>query len=202
MDTKDESHIWDIRKMAGMVFQNPDNQIIGNIVEEDVGFGPENLGVPTEEIWKRVDESLKAVGMTAYRLQSPNKLSGGQKQRVALARTMVMKPRILLLDEPTTYLDIAHQLEILELLRDLNREEQTTIILVIHDLNQAAKFADHVIGMKQGRALYCGKAQEVIREQQLLQLYDIHAKIVQDEEHGYPICMDYALCKHTAMPEQ
>ena len=105
MDTKDESHIWDIRKMAGMVFQNPDNQIIGNIVEEDVGFGPENLGVPTEEIWKRVDESLKAVGMTAYRLQSPNKLSGGQKQRVAIAGVMAMKPRCIILDEPTAMLD-------------------------------------------------------------------------------------------------
>ena len=130
-----------------------------------------------------------------------NELSGGQRQRVWIAMALAQKTGILLLDEPTTYLDIAHQLEILELLRDLNREEQTTIILVIHDLNQAAKFADHVIGMKQGRALYCGKAQEVIREQQLLQLYDIHAKIVQDEEHGYPICMDYALHKHTDIPE-
>ena len=120
---------------------------------------------------------------------------------LAMGRALMARPKILLLDEPTTYLDIAHQLEILELLRDLNREEQTTIILVIHDLNQAAKFADHVIGMKQGRALYCWKAQEVIREQQLLQPYDIHAKIVQDEEHGYPICMDYALHKHTDIPE-
>ena len=131
-----------------------------------------------------------------------NELSGGQRQRVWIAMALAQKTGILLLDEPTTYLDIAHQLEILELLRDLNKQEQTTIILVIHDLNQAAKFADHVIGMKQGRALYSGKAQEVISEEQLLQLYDIHAKIVQDTKHGYPICMDYALCKHTAMPEQ
>lgn len=103
MDTRDEEHIWDVRKTAGMVFQNPDNQIIGNIVEEDVGFGPENIGVPTEEIWKRVEASLKAVGMTAYRLQSPNKLSGGQKQRVAIAGVMAMKPECIILDEPTAF---------------------------------------------------------------------------------------------------
>ena len=105
MDTKDDDHIWDVRKTAGMVFQNPDNQIIGNIVEEDVGFGPENMGIPTEEIWKRVDESLEAVGMTAYRMQSPNKLSGGQKQRVAIAGVMAMRPRCIILDEPTAMLD-------------------------------------------------------------------------------------------------
>ena len=98
IDTKEEDRIWDVRKTAGMVFQNPDNQIIGNIVEEDVGFGPENIGVPTDEIWKRVDESLKAVGMTAYRKQSPNKLSGGQKQRVAIAGVMAMRPRCIILD--------------------------------------------------------------------------------------------------------
>ena len=149
-----------------------------------------------------VPEGLRVRELVQYgRFAYVNELSGGQRQRVWIAMALAQKTGILLLDEPTTYLDIAHQLEILELLRDLNREEQTTIILVIHDLNQAAKFADHVIGMKQGRALYCGKAQEVIREQQLLQLYDIHAKIVQDEEHGYPICMDYALHKHTDIPE-
>ena len=145
--------------------------------------------------------AMKKTGVLVHADAYVNELSGGQRQRVWIAMALAQKTGILLLDEPTTYLDIAHQLEILELLRDLNREEQTTIILVIHDLNQAAKFADHVIGMKQGRALYCGKAQEVIREQQLLQLYDIHAKIVQDEEHGYPICMDYALHKHTDIPE-
>ena len=145
--------------------------------------------------------AMKKTGVLVHADAYVNELSGGQRQRVWIAMALAQKTGILLLDEPTTYLDIAHQLEILELLRDLNREEQTTIILVIHDLNQAAKFADHVIGMKQGRALYCGKAQEVIREQQLLQLYDIHAKIVQDEEHGYPICMDYALHKHTDILE-
>ena len=105
MKTDDEEHLWDVRKTAGMVFQNPDNQIIGNVVEEDVGFGPENMGVPTDEIWRRVDESLEAVGMTAYRLQSPNKLSGGQKQRVAIAGVMAMKPQCIVLDEPTAMLD-------------------------------------------------------------------------------------------------
>ena len=110
MDTRDEEHIWDVRKTAGMVFQNPDNQIIGNIVEEDVGFGPENIGVPTEEIWKRVEESLKAVGMTAYRLQSPNKLSGGQKQRVAIAGVMAMKPECITSPQPCWTLTAAGRL--------------------------------------------------------------------------------------------
>ena len=104
MDTRDAGQIWEIRKKAGMVFQNPDNQIIGNVVEEDVGFGPENIGVPTEEIWRRVDESLEAVGMTAYRMRSPNKLSGGQKQRVAIAGVMAMRPECIILDEPTAML--------------------------------------------------------------------------------------------------
>ena len=120
MKTTDESHIWDIRKTAGMVFQNPDNQIIGNIVEEDVGFGPENLGVPTDEIWRRVDESLEAVGMTAYRMESPNKLSGGQKQRVAIAGVMVMKPQCIILDEPTAMLDPNGRSEVIRTIHELN----------------------------------------------------------------------------------
>lgn len=137
--------------------------------------------------------AMEKTGVYAHADTYVNELSGGQRQRVWIAMALAQKTGILLLDEPTTYLDIAHQLEILELLRTLNEQEQTTIILVIHDLNQAAKFADHVIGMKAGRALYSGAAKDVISEEQLLQLYDIHAKIVQDEEHGYPICMDYAL---------
>lgn len=137
--------------------------------------------------------AMEKTGVYAHADTYVNELSGGQRQRVWIAMALAQKTGILLLDEPTTYLDIAHQLEILELLRTLNEHEQTTIILVIHDLNQAAKFADHVIGMKAGRALYSGEAKDVISEEQLLQLYDIHAKIVQDEEHGYPICMDYAL---------
>ena len=106
LDTSKEENLWEVRKKTGMVFQNPDNQIIGNIVEEDVGFGPENMGIPTDEIWKRVDESLEAVGMTAYRMKSPNKLSGGQKQRVAIAGVMAMRPQCIVLDEPTAMLDV------------------------------------------------------------------------------------------------
>ena len=129
IDTKEEDRIWDVRKTAGMVFQNPDNQIIGNIVEEDVGFGPENIGVPTDEIWKRVDESLKAVGMTAYRKQSPNKLSGGQKQRVAIAGVMAMRPRCIILDEPTAMLDPNGRKEVIRTIRQLNQAEGITVLL-------------------------------------------------------------------------
>ena len=160
MDTKDESHIWDIRKMAGMVFQNPDNQIIGNIVEEDVGFGPENLGVPTEEIWKRVDESLKAVGMTAYRLQSPNKLSGGQKQRVAIAGVMAMKPRCIILDEPTAMLDPNGRREVIKTVHALNRAEGITVLLITHDM-EVAVYADRVIVMDDGRIVMDGEPREI-----------------------------------------
>ena len=160
MDTKDESHIWDIRKMAGMVFQNPDNQIIGNIVEEDVGFGPENLGVPTEEIWKRVDESLKAVGMTAYRLQSPNKLSGGQKQRVAIAGVMAMKPRCIILDEPTAMLDPNGRREVMKTVHALNRAEGITVLLITHYMEEAVN-ADRVIVMDDGRIVMDGEPREI-----------------------------------------
>ena len=160
MDTKDESHIWDIRKMAGMVFQNPDNQIIGNIVEEDVGFGPENLGVPTEEIWKRVDESLKAVGMTAYRLQSPNKLSGGQKQRVAIAGVMAMKPRCIILDEPTAMLDPNGRREVIKTVHARNRAEGITVLLITHYMEEAVN-ADRVIVMDDGRIVMDGEPREI-----------------------------------------
>ena len=160
MDTKDESHIWDIRKMAGMVFQNPDNQIIGNIVEEYVGFGPENLGVPTEEIWKRVDESLKAVGMTAYRLQSPNKLSGGQKQRVAIAGVMAMKPRCIILDEPTAMLDPNGRREVIKTVHALNRAEGITVLLITHYMEEAVN-ADRVIVMDDGRIVMDGEPREI-----------------------------------------
>ena len=160
MDTKDESHIWDIRKMAGMVFQNPDNQIIGNIVEEDVGFGPENLGVPTEEIWKRVDESLKAVGMTAYRLQSPNKLSGGQKQRVAIAGVMAMKPRCIILDEPTAMLDPNGRREVIKTVHALSRAEGITVLLITHYMEEAVN-ADRVIVMDDGRIVMDGEPREI-----------------------------------------
>ena len=135
-DTKDESKIWDIRQNAGMVFQNPDNQIIATMVEEDVGFGPENLGVPTEEIWERVEKALDAVGMLEYRHHSPTKLSGGQKQRVAIAAVVAMKPRCIVLDEPTAMLDPNGRREVIKTIRELNKQENVTIILITHHMNE------------------------------------------------------------------
>ena len=160
MDTRDEEHIWDVRKTAGMVFQNPDNQIIGNIVEEDVGFGPENIGVPTEEIWKRVEASLKAVGMTAYRLQSPNKLSGGQKQRVAIAGVMAMKPECIILDEPTAMLDPNGRKEVIRTIHELNRTEGITVLLITHYMEEAIE-ADRIIVMDDGRIVMDGQPREI-----------------------------------------
>ena len=160
MDPRDEEHIWDVRKTAGMVFQNPDNQIIGNIVEEDVGFGPENIGVPTEEIWKRVEESLKAVGMTAYRLQSPNKLSGGQKQRVAIAGVMAMKPECIILDEPTAMLDPNGRREVIRTIHELNRAEGITVLLITHYMEEAIE-ADRIIVMDDGRIVMDGQPREI-----------------------------------------
>ena len=132
MDTSSEENLWKIRQRAGMVFQNPDNQIIGSVVEEDVGFGPENIGVPTDEIWKRVDRSLEAVGMVAYRHHSPNKLSGGQKQRVAIAGVMAMRPKCIVLDEPTAMLDPNGRKDVLKAVRELNEKEGVTVILITH----------------------------------------------------------------------
>ena len=160
MDTRDEEHIWDVRKAAGMVFQNPDNQIIGNVVEEDVGFGPENMGIPTEEIWRRVDESLEAVGMTAYRLQSPNKLSGGQKQRVAIAGVMAMRPQCIILDEPTAMLDPNGRKEVIRTLRELNRVEKITVLLITQYMEEAVH-ADRIIVMDDGRIVMDGKPREI-----------------------------------------
>ena len=160
MDTRDEEHIWDVRKAAGMVFQNPDNQIIGNVVEEDVGFGPENMGIPTEEIWRRGDESLEAVGMPAYRLQSPNKLSGGQKQRVAIAGVMAMRPQCIILDEPTAMLDPNGRKEVIRTLRELNRVEKITVLLITHYMEEAVH-ADRIIVMDDGRIVMDGKPREI-----------------------------------------
>lgn len=143
MDTSSEADVWKIRQKAGMVFQNPDNQIIGNMVEEDVGFGPENLGVPTEDIWKRVDESLQAVGMTAYRRQSPNKLSGGQKQRVAIARALAMEPEVLLFDEPTSALDPEMVKEVLDVIKGLT-DTGITMAIVTHEMGFAREVADRI----------------------------------------------------------
>ena len=151
---------------------------------------------------RRAEEMLEAVGLgPEFHNRKPAQLSGGQRQRVWIAMALAQKTGILLLDEPTTYLDIAHQLEILELLKKLNAKEHTTIVLVIHELNQAAKFADHIFGLKQGRLLCSGSAREVIREEQLLQLYDIHAEIVHKDVYGYPICMDYTLRRNSELQD-
>ena len=160
MDTRDAGQIWEIRKEAGMVFQNPDNQIIGNVVEEDVGFGPENIGVPTEEIWRRVDESLEAVGMTAYRMRSPNKLSGGQKQRVAIARALAMEPEVLLFDEPTSALDPQMVGEVLAVMRTLAREG-ITMIIVTHEMAFARDVSSHVVFMADGVIEEEGSPEEI-----------------------------------------
>lgn len=170
MDTSDDTHIWDIRKTAGMVFQNPDNQIIGNIVEEDVGFGPENLGVPTEEIWKRVDESLEAVGMMAYRMKSPNKLSGGQKQRVAIAGVMAMKPQCIILDEPTAMLDPTGRREVISTLHQLNRKEGITVLLITHYMEEVIN-ADRVIVMDDGKLVMDGTPREIFSRVKELKSY-------------------------------
>ena len=170
MDTSDQEAIWEIRKKAGMVFQNPDNQIIGNVVEEDVGFGPENIGVPTDEIWKRVDESLEAVGMTAYRLQSPNKLSGGQKQRVAIAGVMAMKPRCIVLDEPTAMLDPNGRREVIKTVRELNQKEGITVLLITHYMEEVIE-ADRVVVMDEGKVVMDGTPREVFSRVKELKQY-------------------------------
>lgn len=159
-DTKDPDKVWDIRQTAGMVFQNPDNQIIGTVVEEDVGFGPENIGVPTEEIWERVDRSLKAVGMLDYRKHSPNKLSGGQKQRVAIAGIMAMKPECIVLDEPTAMLDPIGRKDVIDTITQLNKKENITILLITHNMDEVIG-ADKVIVVDEGEIVMEGSPREV-----------------------------------------
>ena len=170
MDTSKEGELWKIRQKAGMVFQNPDNQIIGSVVEEDVGFGPENLGVKTDDIWKRVDDSLEAVGMTAYRKHSPNKLSGGQKQRVAIAGVVAMKPRCIVLDEPTAMLDPNGRKEVLKTVRELNQQEKVTVILITHYMEEVV-FADHVYVMDQGHLVMDGTPREIFSQVEKLKEY-------------------------------
>lgn len=170
MDTSKEPELWKIRRKAGMVFQNPDNQIIGTVVEEDVGFGPENMGLPTEKIWKRVDESLKKTGMTAYRHHSPNKLSGGQKQRVAIAGVMAMHPQCIVLDEPTAMLDPNGRKEVLEAVRELNRQEHVTVILITHYMEEVIH-ADRVYVMDSGRVVMQGTPREIFSQVETLKEY-------------------------------
>ena len=159
-DTKDESKLWDIRQSAGMVFQNPDNQIIATVVEEDVGFGPENLGVPTEEIWQRVNKALEAVEMTEYRHSSPMKLSGGQKQRVAIAGVVAMKPKCIILDEPTAMLDPNGRKEVIKTVTELNKKDKVTVILITHYMNEVIN-ADKVFVMDKGKVVMEGTPREI-----------------------------------------
>ena len=159
-DTKEEEELWNIRQSAGMVFQNPDNQIIGQVVEEDVGFGPENMGVPTAEIWERVEESLKAVGMYEYRKHSPNKLSGGQKQRVSIAGVLAMRPKCIVLDEPTAMLDPSGRKEVIRAVRALNDVEKITVILITHYMDEIIH-ADKVYVMDDGKIAMEGTPREI-----------------------------------------
>ena len=169
-DTQKEENIWDVRQSAGMVFQNPDNQIIGTVVEEDVGFGPENLGVPTEEIWERVEQSLKSVGMIEYRHHSPNKLSGGQKQRVAIAGVVAMRPKCIVLDEPTAMLDPNGRKEVLRTVEELRKKEKVTVILITHYMEEVIG-ADRVIVMDKGHVVMDGSAKEIFSQVELLKKY-------------------------------
>lgn len=162
-DTQDESELWNIRQSAGMVFQNPDNQIIGQVVEEDVGFGPENMGVPTKEIWERVEESLRAVGMYQFRKHSPNKLSGGQKQRVSIAGVLAMHPKCIILDEPTAMLDPNGRKEVIRAVRGLNQVEGVTVILITHYMEEIIH-ADKVFVMDQGSIAMQGTPREIFSQ--------------------------------------
>lgn len=159
-NTSDPNELWNVRQSAGMVFQNPDNQIIGTVVEEDVGFGPENLGVPTDEIWTRVEESLDAVGMLKYRHHSPNKLSGGQKQRVAIAGVMAMHPKCIVMDEPTAMLDPHGRKSVIETAKKLNKEEGITVILITHYMEEVIE-ADRIFVMDDGKLVMEGTPKEV-----------------------------------------
>lgn len=190
-DTKDEDELWNIRQSAGMVFQNPDNQIIATVVEEDVGFGPENLGVPTKEIWQRVDDALEKVGMTEYRYRSPNKLSGGQKQRVAIAGVVAMRPECIVLDEPTAMLDPNGRKEVIRTVRDLQKQEKVTVILITHYMEEVTD-ADYIYVMDKGKVVMEGKPEQIFSKVDLLKYYRLdvpQATAVADEliRKGFPV---------------
>ncbi len=163
IDTGKEEELWKVRQKAGMVFQNPDNQIIGTVVDEDVGFGPENLGIPTDDIWGRVEDALAKVGMLGFRDRSPNRLSGGQKQRVAIAGVVAMHPECIVLDEPTAMLDPNGRKEVLEVLRQLNKKEGVTVLLITHYMEEVV-FADHVYVMDAGRVVMEGSPREIFSQ--------------------------------------
>ncbi len=190
-ETSKEENIWAVRQSAGMVFQNPDNQIIGTVVEEDVGFGPENLGVPTDEIWRRVEESLSAVGMIEYRYHSPNKLSGGQKQRVAIAGVVAMRPKCIVLDEPTAMLDPNGRKEVLRTVQELRKRDKVTVILITHYMEEVVG-ADRVIVMDKGHIVMDGTTKEVFSQVDTLKKYSLDVPQVtllahELQQQGYPI---------------
>lgn len=166
-NTREDQNLWEIRQTAGMVFQNPDNQIIGTVVDEDVAFGPENMGVPKEEIWQRVEESLKAVGMWEYRSNSPNKLSGGQKQRVAIAGVVAMEPKCIVLDEPTAMLDPLGRREVIDTVHELNRQKHVTIILITHYMEEVID-ADYCFVMDEGKIAMQGTPREIFSQAEKL----------------------------------
>ena len=169
-DTKDPAELWNVRQTAGMVFQNPDNQIIGTVVEEDVGFGPENLGVPADEIWKRVEDSLRAVGMLEYRTHSPNKLSGGQKQRVAIAGVIAMEPKCIVLDEPSAMLDPNGRREVIDAVEKLQKKKNVTVILITHYMEEVTD-ADQVFVMDDGHIVMHGTPREIFSRVDELKRY-------------------------------
>ena len=184
MDTKDADNTLKVRQTAGMVFQNPDNQIVGTLVDEEVGFGPENIGVPTEEIWERVEKSLKAVGMYKFRNASPNKLSGGQKQRVAIAGIVAMKPKCIVLDEPTAMLDPLGRKEVIHVLHELNKKEGVTIILITHYMEEVID-ADHVFVMDNGKVVMEGTPRQIFS--QVDKLKELRLDVPQVTELAYEL---------------
>ena len=169
-NTSNPDELWNVRQSAGMVFQNPDNQIIGTVVEEDLGFGPENLGVPTDEIWQRVEESLKAVGMIEYRHHSPNKLSGGQKQRVAIAGVVAMEPKCIVMDEPTAMLDPVGRREVLKTVHKLRKQKKVTVILITHYMEEVVD-ADKIFVMDHGKVVMEGSPKEIFSKVDELKSY-------------------------------
>ena len=191
MDSREEKNIFPIRREVGMVFQNPDNQIIASVVEEDVGFGPENIGLPTDEIWQRVNNALSAVHMEAYRLKSPNHLSGGQKQRVAIAGTLAMEPKTIVLDEPTAMLDPSGRKEVLESVLELKRKKGISIILITHYMEEAVD-ADRILLMDSGKLVMDGSPREVFHNVERLKEYRMDVPLITELAHklqknGFPI---------------
>ena len=204
MDSREEKNIFPIRREVGMVFQNPDNQIIASVVEEDVGFGPENIGLPTDEIWRRVNNALSAVHMEAYRLKSPNHLSGGQKQRVAIAGTLAMEPKTIVLDEPTAMLDPSGRKEVLESVLELKRKKGISIILITHYMEEAVD-ADRILLMDSGKLVMDGSPREVFQNVERLKEYRMDVPIITELAHklqkkGFP--MEKTILKKEELEEE